>query len=381
MNKRNRMRSVVVAVVAASALIVGAGVAGSASSPAATTVRQDAITWLAPQVTAEGALMSPYTNAPDPSLTAQAALGLAGAGADPAIVHRMTGWLEAHVADFVAPGGSVDSPGALSWLILVAHATDADPTDFGGVDLVTRLSATQQPDGLFGAGDATYDGTFRQGLSLVALASVGRSNPAGLTWLATQQCADGGYVALRTDTSIPCPAVDPSTFAGEDTNSTAMAAMALHLAGDTVAAGRATDWLESVRTPAGGFPYLGDSSLEQDANSTGLVSLAIRTVSGTQDAGSVAALASLQVPASGDPADRGGIAFQAGDPLFPDLMATTQALLGLAGQGLPFVPVETPDTSLPGTSIPTTSVPGAVPPGGPTAGAATPVPGRPAYAG
>lgn len=381
MQQRIRMRSAVVAVVLASTLIAGAGVAGSASSSPATTVRQDAIAWLTPKVTPEGALISSYTNAPDPSLTAQAALGLAGAGADPAVVHRMTGWLEGHVAAFVAPGGSVDSPGALSWLILVARATGVDPTEFGGVDLVSRLLATQRPDGLFGAGDATYDGAFRQGLSLVALSAVGRSNPTGVAWLVGQQCADGGYVALRTDTSVPCPAVDPSTFTGEDTNSTAMAAMALHLAGDVTATGRATDWLASVRTPGGGFAYLGDSALEQDANSTGLVSLALRTVSGTQDAGSVAALASLQVSQTGDPSDRGGIAFQTGDPLFPDLMATTQALLGLAGQGLPFVPIEVPNTSLPGTSVPGTSVPRVVSSGEPTAIAAIPVPGRPAYTG
>lgn len=378
-----RMRTMAMAVVFAVMAAVGAGVTGAATAPNASTVRDDAIAWLAPQVTDDGALISAYTGAPDPSLTAQAVLGLAAAGADPAMVARMIGYLEAHVEDFVAPGGSADSPGALGWLILDAVATDADPTAFGGVDLVTRLEATQQPDGLFGSGDPTYDGTFRQSLALAALSAVGRTNPDGMAWLTGQQCSDGGFVAYRTDTSVPCPAVDPGAFVGEDTNSTAFAAIALHLDGEDPAADAALDRLESVRTPAGGFAYLGDASLEQDANSTGLVALAFRTVRGGDDQGAVAALASLQVPQSGDPLDRGGIAFQADDPLLPDLMATTQAILGLAGQGLPFRPVPPQET----TTTTTTSVPATssttVPTGtdGPVASPATPVSATPAYAG
>lgn len=378
-----RMRSMAVAVALAFVATAGAGVTGAATAPSATTVRNDAVAWLLPQVTDEGALISPYTSAPDPSMTAQAVLGLAGSGADPATVASMIGYLEAHVADFVAPGGSADSPGALAWLILDAHLTGIDPGDFGGVDLVARLEATQQADGRFGSGDPTYDGAFRQALALTALTAVGRSNPGGLAWLADQQCADGGFVAYRADTSVPCPAVDPTTFAGADTNSTAFAAIALHLSGEHAAADAAMGWLENVRTSGGGFAYLGDATLQQDANSTGLVALAFRTVRGADDAGSVAALASLQVPQTGDPLDRGGIAFQAADPLFPDLMATTQALLGLAGQGLPFEPVQpvetttTTTTSVPASS--TTTLPAGSP--DPAAPAATPVSATPAYAG
>jgi hypothetical protein len=297
----------------------------------------------------------------------------------------MIGYLEALVEDFVAPGGSADSAGALAWLILDAVATDTDPTDFGGVDLVTRLEATQRTDGLFGSGDPTFDGTFRQSLALTALSAVGHTNPGGVAWLTGQQCADGGFVAYRPDTTVPCPAVDPGAFVGEDTNSTAFAAIALHLtADDDTAADAAMGWLDGVRTAGGGFAYLGDPSGDQDANSTGLVALAFRSVRGADDPGAVAALASLQVPQSGDPLDRGGIAFQAGDPLFPDLMATTQAILGLAGQGLPFHPVPPQDTT---TTTTTTSVPATssttVPTGsdGPVTPAATPVSASPTYTG
>lgn len=383
MRNASPMRTMAAAVVLAVVTAAGAGITGAATAPNATTVRTDAIAWLAPQVTDEGALISDYTGAPDPSLTAQAALAFAGAGAEPATVAKMVGYLKANVEDFVAPEGAADAPGALAWLILTAVATDSDPSDFGGVDLVARLQATQQADGLFGSGDATYDGTFRQGLSLLALAAVGNSNASGLAWLTDQQCADGGFVAYRSDTSVPCPPVDPATFSGPDTNSTALAAIALHLGGEASAADAALGWLQSVRTPGGGFAYLGDSSLEQDANSTGLVALAFRTLRGVDDAGSVAALASLQVPQSGDPLDRGGIAFQSGDSLFPDLMATTQAILGLTGQAMPFQPVPSvlppipTTTSVPGSSI--TTMPAGTPE--PAAPAATPVSAAPAYTG
>ena len=372
-------------------VVASVGITGTASAADSDAVRDQAIAWLAPQVTDQGALISPYTSAPDPGMTAQAALAFAGAGAVPATVEKMIGYLQANVDAYVAPGGSADSPGALAWLILDAVATDGDPTNFGGVNLVARLEATQQSDGLFGSADPSYDGVFRQGLVLVALSSVGTTNTSGLAWLQGQQCADGGFVAFRADTSTVCPAVDPATFSGADTNSTALAAMALAASGDDDDAAAAMNWLRSVRTSEGGFAYLGDASLQQDANSTGLVALAFQTVEGSQDAQSVAALASLQVPQSGDPLDAGGIAYQSGDPLTPDLMGTTQALLGLASQGLPFVPVTTTEppsstsTSTPSSTsgpAPTTTVIGTgSTPAVASQAVATPVSATPTYTG
>ncbi len=390
------MRSIAAFLTVVLTVTFGAGIAGAA--PSQSQIRNQASAWLTAQVTSDGALISAYSGDPDPASTAQGVLALAGSGGDPATVAKMIGYLEAHVEDYVAPGGAADSPGALAWLILDAVATGGDPGDFGGVDLVARLEATQQPTGLFGTGDPTYDGAFRQGLSLIALDAVGETNSAGVDWLRTQQCADGGFVAFRTDTTVACPAVDPSTFTGEDTNSTALAAMALHDSGDQSAAAAAIAWLDRVRTPQGGFAYLGDPSQAMDGNSTGLVLLALTTVNGTPDSQAVAALASLQVPESGDAADRGGIAYQPqGTQVFPDLMATIQALLGLAGQALPFTPAPPVTSSTTTTTTTTTTVApvssSTIPAGRgtddgsatagatPSAAPATPVAGSPTYAG
>ncbi len=205
---------------------------------------------------------------------------------------------------------------------------------------MARLLATQRPDGLFGLADRdpTYDGAFRQALSLLALRALGVANSDGDNWLADQQCATGSFVPYRADTSVACPPVDATSYTGPDTNSTSFAALALHADGNDVAAQHAVDWLLSVRAADDGFPYYGDATQPSDANSTGVVLLALTTIGGTPDTAAVGALAALQVGCDGPAADVGGIAFQAqAGPLLPDSMATVQALLGLAGTTFPLV--------------------------------------------
>jgi len=332
-----------------------------------------AAAWLAAQVKPDGFLALPATpTTANLGLTAQGLLSLAATGVAKPEVDAMEGYLAAHVDDYVVSGG-VDQPGPLAYLILDALATGNDATNFGGANLVTRLEATQQPSGLFGSQDATYDGAFRQGLSLLALHGVGVDSSSGATWLSDQQCADGGWTAYRADTSVPCPAADPVTFAGPDTNSTALAAEALHALGVTPAHDPVT-WFSSVRSSGGGFAYLGDPTQAADANSTGLVTQALLALTGSPDTAGVSALEAFQAGCTADVADRGGIAFQppsTGD-LVPDEVATVQGLWGLSGQVFPLLEptiaattpavCETPTTSststtAPGTASTSTTVP------------------------
>jgi len=303
-----------------------------------------AAAWLAAQVKPDGFLALPATpTTANLGLTAQGLLSLAAAGVAKPEVDAMEGYLAAHVDDYVVSGG-VDQPGPLAYLILDALATGNDATNFGGANLVTRLEATQQPSGLFGSQDATYDGAFRQGLSLLALHGVGVDSSSGATWLSDQQCADGGWTAYRADTSVPCPAADPVT------------------------------WFSSVRSSGGGFAYLGDPTQAADANSTGLVTQALLALTGSPDTAGVSALEAFQAGCTADVADRVGIAFQppsTGD-LVPDEVATVQGLWGLSGQVFPLLEptiaattpavCETPTTSststtAPGTASTSTTVP------------------------
>jgi LPXTG-motif cell wall-anchored protein len=325
-----------------------------------------AAAWLAAQVKPDGFLALPATpTTANLGLTAQGLLSLAAAGVAKPKVDAMESYLAAHVDDYVVSSG-VDQPGPLAYLILDALATGTDATNFGGANLVTRLEATQQPSGLFGSQDATYDGAFRQGLSLLALHGAGVDSSSGAAWLSDQQCADGGWTAYRADTSVPCPAADPVTFAGPDTNSSALAAEALHALGVTPAHDPVA-WFTSVRSSGGGFDYLGDPTQAADANSTGLVTQALLALTGSPDTAGVSALEAFQAGCTAAAADRGGLAFQppsTGD-LVPDEVATVQGLWGLSGQVFPLVEptiaattpavCETPTSSTTSTTTPGTA--------------------------
>jgi hypothetical protein len=256
----------------------------------------------------------------------------------------------------------------LATVILVAQAMGVDPTTFGGTapvnNLVARLEATQQTSGadagLFGTADPVYDGAFRQGLSLMALANAGLSNAdpvvaAGVTWLQNQQCSDGGWQGYRSDLSTPCPAPDPATFAGPDTNSTSLAVQALVTTGSTFDVDP-TSFFESAQNPDGGFGLIGAPTEAADADSTGEVVQALVALGElgnpafTESGGAtpLTALASFQLGCSAPKAKRGAFAFQpkSDGALKPDLLATLQAVPGAAEVAFP-LPAQTPTASLP----------------------------------
>ena len=195
--------------------------------------------------------------------------------------------------------------------------------------------------GLFGSQDATYDGAFRQGLSLAALSLVtpkpasidpGAGSVASLpavSWLLSQQCADGSWMPERTDLSTPC-AFNPVTFAGPDTNSTAMAVLGLHAVGATAAI-EPTTWLASIRDADGGWSYDGAPTTGSDPDSTGLVMAAERALGDKPDAHAIAALRSFQFDSSAAPADQGAFFYPpfSGPPV-ANRLATNDAMTGLA---------------------------------------------------
>ncbi|MFD5028400.1 prenyltransferase/squalene oxidase repeat-containing protein [Streptomyces sp. NPDC058373] len=122
------------------------------------------------------------------------------------------------------------------------------------------------PSGLYGDGDPTYDGVYRQSLALLAQDTAGVEPAAkAVDWLMGQQCEDGSFAPFRADPSAACDAKTPV-----DTNQTATAVQALAaLGGHDKAVGKAVDWLKSVQNDDGGWSYTpGDDT---DTNSTSLV--------------------------------------------------------------------------------------------------------------
>ncbi len=327
------MKSVASFLLAAGLVIAVASPASAApTSSDPKTAARDAASWLAAQVNAKGWIPNAANPAqPNLSLSAQAVTALAAAGVGKTKVDALMQYLGQHVNDFVVRSGS-DDPAALAYLILDDVATGANPSA-----LVTRLLATQQGNGLFGSSDPTFDGAFREGLSLLALHAAGTSNSAGVTWLEGQQCADGSWTAFRANTATPCPPIDPVNFTGPDTNSTALAVLGLHAQGATTQPANGVAALKAVRNSGGGWGFLARSDQATDANSTGEVLAALRTVDGAPDTKGITALLALQAGCAAAPADRGGIAFQpgSGGKLVPDGLATAQATPALAEVALP----------------------------------------------
>ncbi|MEV7198775.1 prenyltransferase/squalene oxidase repeat-containing protein [Streptomyces griseoluteus] len=201
------------------------------------------------------------------------------------------------------------------------------------------------PAGLFGKGDPTYDGVWRQSLALLAQHTAGEK-PAdqAVKWLTGQQCADGGFASFRADTGKPCG----GKGAQADTNSTAAAVQALAaLGGHDDVTGKAVTWLNAQQNKDGGWGY--SPGGPSDANSTSVVVGALaaagekpaelRGKGKTPDQ----ALASLAVPC----AQQGGgaLAFQPDKKgkLEANADATAAGVLGALGKGFVVAPGKSRD--------------------------------------
>ncbi|GJF28678.1 hypothetical protein KNE206_13780 [Kitasatospora sp. NE20-6] len=207
-------------------------------------------------------------------------------------------------------------------------------------------SPAAPPAALYGKGDPTYDGVWRQSLALTALASA-KAAPAdsAVAWLTGQQCADGGWPSYRAAGA----ACDPKT---EDSNATAVAVQALTALGghqDAVAKGVA--WLRATQNTDGTWAY--NPGSPGDANSTGLAVSALTAAhvdpAGVARAGKSAwdGLAGLQLGCAAPAAGRGAFAYQPAPDgtLAANNLATAQAALAAAGGALPVTTTDRTDAA------------------------------------
>lgn len=88
---------------------------------------------------AKGAIPSSLGSGADWTTTANAVLDLVAAGQGADAVNAGVAALQANAKAYAATGA-----GALGTLLLVAHATGVDPANFGGLDLVTALTASER---------------------------------------------------------------------------------------------------------------------------------------------------------------------------------------------------------------------------------------------
>ena len=336
------------------ALVAGPTMAATAatSSPSVTAVTsfpqpaaaRSGAQWLASQLTPQGYIPGNVPGQANLSFTANTVLALASTGVDPAGAAAALGYLESHVNQYVTVSGA-DGASQLALLILDAHAMGVEPTAFGGNNLVARLLATLQPSGLFGVQDPTYDGSYRQGLALAALAAAGVTDHTSVgsaeTWLLAQQCPSGGWSSDAA--TNPCNG-DPNLGLGADTNSTALAVEGL-VAQDaltTSSTSAALAYLTATQDGDGGWGY--SASLQTvpgptDPNSTSVVIQALvalgktpAAAAWTKSAGNpVSALVGFQLTTG---AGKGGFFTPFGPTADPT--ASFQAVPALAGVPVPF---------------------------------------------
>lgn len=316
--------------------------------------------WLGRQLDATGYVAA--LSGPDYNSTALAVLALVAAEVGEEQAAKATEFLFDNVDAYVVDGNGDDRPAALATLVLVAHARGIDPAA-----LVTRLLATKRTTGddagLFGEQDATYDGAYRQGLALLALAAAGANDADAVAWLEAEQCAGGGWMGNRPDQSAPCPAFDFDTFVGVDSNGTALAAMGLHAAGHPN--DDALDHLADSQNADGGWGFV--DGFASDANSTALAAQTLLTYGVQPEGETTGFLMSLQLP-NPPAATAGAFAFQPAETLSPNVFSTVQVVPALAGKTFPLAPATLASTLplLPAPIAPPTPAPTAVPTAVPT---------------
>jgi len=292
-----------------------------------------ATTWLLAQQDASGGFPG-YTGDVDAGVTTDAVMALAAAAeTEPeatAAIEKAVAYLAGNGEAYAQTG-----PGQAAKLALAAVAGGRNPRSFVGIDLFTAMqnpptTTVENPiAGIWG------DSLYAHALVMMAFAAMGEQVPdSAIAPLRETQGADGGW------------AFDGSTEAGAaDSNTTAMVIQALVAAGygDSDLIPPALAFLETLRTPEGGYAYGPGDPLTADTNSTALVAQAL-IAANADPSGALAALAADQLP-------DGSLRYMSGDTE-TNLLSTVQAIPALAGRALPVVTGCPADAEASGNCVP-----------------------------
>ncbi|MFJ5265259.1 prenyltransferase/squalene oxidase repeat-containing protein [Streptomyces sp. NPDC088387] len=315
----------------------------------------------------------PGTARADFGLTVDGAYALAATGLDNATLRGIVDFLDhggkdgegRTVQDWTGIGSAYVLGGSLGKTALLAEAVGRDPRDFGGEDLIAALAKavctapSTAPDRSCAAkGAYTYaPSVFSQSLAVMAQVRAGEETAAAepIAYLASLQHTGGAW-----------PSLIPSTN-DSDVDSTAIAAMAMDLAGGDdaeQAVDKALAWIASKQLPDGGFPGAAGNSVNSAALAVQGMSLDAATYA-DQIAAARKFLAGQQNPDGGFNVAKEG---QRGS----DLRASTQAVSGATGISFGALERDLSGTSPQPTPSPNGSTPAIVTPGdGDTGGLAT----------
>lgn len=280
--------------------------------------RRDALAWVRGQQAADGSFEGFN---PGATIDAVIALAAAGAEADASAAggQRPSDYLAAQAAEYAARG-----PSAAGKLAVGAVALGADPTAFGGVDLVVALNDSfDAATGRFGAG-----GTWDQAWAILGLAAADASVPAAAVDALVAAASPAGGWGFEAAAEAP------------DADSTALVLQALAAAGvpsSALAVRQGVLALRALQQPDGGLAgYDGTTSAASTAMAIGGLGASDQDVDGPgwQGAGLGGPTPREALMARQSPA--GGFAGFAGPD---DPGATYGALLALADDWLPVRPL------------------------------------------
>jgi hypothetical protein len=280
--------------------------------------------------------------APDFGLTIDGALALAAAGSANSTLSKMVSYIASNANGWTGIDTANVIGGALGDEALLAEVTGQDPRSFGGNNLIKALDASvcarANSSSCAGAGNYSYGtSVFDQALGIIAQLRAGDTANASspVSYLVSLQNPDGGWPAL----------IPPGSGATSDVDSTAMAVMALSLSpAQSASVSKGITWISSQQLAGGGFP----GAAGDNTNSTALAMMAMDLKKSAYDNQIEEALAFLADRQNSD----GGFGVTAEDPA-SDLRASTQAVSGIVGTS--FATLSDPLGTLPATTTPTTT--------------------------
>jgi hypothetical protein len=322
-----RLRTTVLPAVLAAALSITVAGPAAAAPAAAPQVVSKAAALLAHDLSDTGTVVGSFddgkgniTTFTDYGRTLDASLALLAAGGHDGTLGRALTTVEdaQSVASYTqgAPGDKAGAAyaGATAKLAFVVALTGGDPTNVGGVNLITQLTGLETSSGHFADNSSFGDfaNLFGHAFALLALKQAGQTIPDGVVQgLVTAHCPDGSYPESYPKAGTPCTG---------SVDATGLVLQALAAVGQMSAseAQAATSWLTGQQKPDGSF------ASQAPVNSTGYAVLGLDAVG----AGIGNALAYLTSQQNAD----GGLRTGAASATTSNDFATSQALPALTGK-------------------------------------------------
>ncbi len=175
-------------------------------------VIQNALSYLKSQQQTNGGILG-FSGASDPDTTARSLIALVSAGQTVSTVissqgNSMLDYLSSQAITYTQDTTGTLFPGRAGILLSAITAAGENPTNFGGIDVVTKLEASFNPD------TGTYSTTAKQAYSsgaasdlnqswaILGLSLAGREIPTAATqYLVQSQAVDGSWGAGDPDTT------------------------------------------------------------------------------------------------------------------------------------------------------------------------------------